>query len=148
MHRPTDFSYHLTKYLGEYLPFIKNFSANTIHSYRDTFKLLLLYFNEELNIPTHKVQIKHVTPNAVKGFLEWLKEKRGSSVCSANIRLAAIHAFFKYLQNREPRYIFQGQQIMAVEMARVEKPVIGYLSVDDLYLMLSQIDESTRKACK
>lgn len=143
MSKPSDFSYHLTKYLGEYLPFIKNYSVNTIRSYRDTFKLFLLYFNEELNIPTHKIQIKNVTPDAVKGFLEWLKEKRRSSVCSANIRLAAIHAFFKYLQNREPQYIFQCQQIMAVEMARAEKAVIGYLSVDDLYLMLSQVDEST-----
>lgn len=28
-------------------------------------------------------------------------------------------------------------------MARAEKTVFGYMSVDDLYLMLSQIDEST-----
>ena len=143
MSKPSDFSYHLTRYLGEYLPFIRNYSVNTIRSYRDTFKLFLLYFNEELSIPTHKIQIKNVTPDAVKGFLEWLKEKRRSSVCSANIRLAAIHAFFKYLQNREPQYIFQCQQIMAVEMARTEKAVIGYLSVEELYLVLSQVDEST-----
>lgn len=142
MSKPTDFSYHITKYLGEYLPFIKNYSVNTIRSYRDTFKLLLLYFAEELNMPTHKIQIKDVTPAAVNGFLSWLKEKRSSGVCSANIRLAAIHAFFKYLQSREPQYIFQCQQIMAIEMARSEKPVIGYLSVDELRLMLSQIDES------
>lgn len=143
MRKPSDFSYHLTKYLGEYLPFIKNFSTNTTRSYRDTFKLLLQFFNEELNIPTHKIQLKDITPNAVKGFLEWLKEKRGSRICSANIRLAAIHAFFKYLQNREPQYVFQCQQIMAIEMARAEKPLIGYLSAKDLHLMLSQIDEST-----
>ena len=145
MNRPSDFSYHLTKYLGEYMPFVKNFSVNTIRSYRDTFKLLLLYFNEELNIPTHKIQIKDVSSATVKGFLEWLREKRSSSVCSTNIRLAAIHAFFKYLQNREPQYIFQCQQIMAVEAARAKKPTIDYLSVEDMRLMLSQIDESTSK---
>lgn len=70
MSRPSDFSYHLTKYLGEYLPFIKNYSVNTIRSYRDTFKLFLLYFNEEINIPTHKIQIKDVTRDAVNRFLE------------------------------------------------------------------------------
>lgn len=143
MRKPTDFAYHITRYLGEYLPCVKNFSINTIRSYRDTFKLFLLYFDEELNIPMRKIQIKNITPDVVKRFLEWLREKRGSSLCSTNIRLAAIHAFFKYLQSREPQYMFQCQQIMAVEMARTKKPVIGYLSVEDLYLMLSQINEST-----
>ena len=35
MNRTTDFSYHVTKYLGEYLPCVRNFSVNTIRSYRD-----------------------------------------------------------------------------------------------------------------
>ena len=139
----TDFSYHLTKYLGEYLPFMRNFSTNTIRSYRDTFKLLLTYFDTELGVPAHKLQIKNITSDTVKRFLEWLREKRGSSICSVNIRLAALHAFFKYLQSREPQYILQCQQIMSVEMARAEKAMIGYLSVDELRLMFSQINEAT-----
>ena len=143
MSKTTDFSYHLTKYLGEYLPFMRNFSTNTIRSYRDTFKLLLTYFDIELSIPAHKLQIKNITSDTVKSFLNWLREKRGSSICSVNIRLAALHAFFKYLQSREPQYIFQCQQIMAVEMARAEKPTIGYLSVDELRIMFSQINENT-----
>ena len=48
------------------MPLIKNYSINTIHSYRDTFKLLLMYFNDELNIPTHKIQIKNITPDSVR----------------------------------------------------------------------------------
>lgn len=135
MRKPTDFSYHITKYLSEYLPCVKNYSINTIRSYRDTFKLFLLYFDEELNIPMYKIQIKNITPDIIKSFLEWLREKRGSSLYSRNIRLAAIHAFFKYLQGREPQYMFQCQQIMAVEMARATKPVIGYLSAENLYLI-------------
>ena len=143
MNRTTDFSYHVTKYLGEYLPCVRNFSVNTIRSYRDTFKLFLMYCKQARSIPAHKVQLKYITPDVVKGFLEWLKEVRGSSVCSVNIRLAAIHAFFKYLQSREPQFIFQCQQIMAIEMARTEKPVIGFLSVNELRLLFSQVDESS-----
>ena len=143
MSKPTDFSYHLSKYLGEYLPYVKNYSINTIRSYRDTFKLFLRYYDEKYSIPAHRIKIENITQETVKGFIEWLKVSRGSSIRSANIRLAALHAFFKYLQNREPQYMFRCQQIMAVEMAREEKAAIGYLSIDDLRLMLSQIDEST-----
>ena len=41
--KPTDFSMHLTAFLSDYLPVQKNVSRNTIKSYRDTFKLLLLF---------------------------------------------------------------------------------------------------------
>ena len=143
MNRTTDFSYHITKYLGEYLPCVRNFSVNTIRSYRDTFKLFLLYCNNARNIPANKLQLKHITPDIINGFLEWLKESRGSSICSVNIRLAALHAFFKYLQSREPQFSFQCQQIMAIEMARTERTVIGFLSVNELRLLFSQIDESS-----
>lgn len=143
MNKTTDFSYHITKYFGEYLPCVRNFSVNTIRSYRDTFKLFLMYCEHEHDIPAHKLRLKHITPDVIKGFLEWLKAARGSSVCSVNIRLAAIHAFFKYLQSREPQFIFQCQQIMAIEMARAEKPIIGFLSTNELRLLFSQVDESS-----
>ena len=45
--KPTDFSMHLTAFLSDYLPIQKNVSRNTIKSYRDTFKLLLLFCEKE-----------------------------------------------------------------------------------------------------
>lgn len=41
--RTVDFSSLLTRYLTHYLPVQRNLSSNTIRSYRDTFKLLLLF---------------------------------------------------------------------------------------------------------
>jgi len=38
--KPTDFSYHLSKFITDYLAGQRNLSTNTIKSYRDTFKLL------------------------------------------------------------------------------------------------------------
>lgn len=48
MTKPTDFAYHLTNYMTVYLSGKRNFSANTVKSYRDTFKLFLRYCEEEL----------------------------------------------------------------------------------------------------
>lgn len=143
MTKKPDFAYYVSKFLTEYLSGIKNYSINTIRSYRDTFKLLLIYFEEKHNISAHKIQIENITPEALQGFAEWLKTTRGSGIRSVNIRLAAVHAFFKYLQSREPQYLFQCQQVMSVEMARTEKKMIGFLSVDELRLLFSQISESS-----
>ena len=142
MTKQTDFAYHLTNYLTAYLPRVKNFSVNTIRSYRDTFKLLMLYCAEELHIPTRKLKIQTFSPQLVYEFTGWLKEKRGNSIATANQRLAAIHAFFRYLQGREPQYLFQCQQILAIELAKDTKSMIEYLSVEDLQLIFKQVNES------
>lgn len=143
MTKKTNFAYHISKFLTEYLSGTKNYSINTVRSYRDTFKLLLNYFEEKHCISPNRLQIEDITPKALQEFTEWLKTTRGSSIRSVNIRLAAIHAFFKYLQNREPQHLFQCQQVMSVEMARTEKKMVGFLTVDELKLMFSQLDESS-----
>ena len=53
--KPTDFSMHLTSFLSDYLPIQKNVSRNTIKSYRDTFKLLLLFCEKEESLPVEKI---------------------------------------------------------------------------------------------
>ena len=53
--KPTDFSMHLTAFLSDYLPVQKNVSRNTIKSYRDTFKLLLLFCEKEESLPVEKI---------------------------------------------------------------------------------------------
>lgn len=143
MAKQADFAYHLTNYLTVYLSSTKNFSINTIHSYRDTFKLLLKYCEEELHLSAGKIRLHMITPKMVSGFIQWLRNSRGNSVATANQRLAVRHAFFKYLQSREPQFLLQCQQILAVEGAKTPKPVVGFLSVDELQLVFDQIDEST-----
>lgn len=143
MTKQQDFAYHLTNYLTVYLSGTKNFSINTVHSYRDTFKLLLKYCEEELHISAGKLRLRMITPKMISGFILWLKDSRGNSDATANQRLAVIHAFFKYLQSREPQFLLQCQQILAVEGAKLSKPMVGFLSVEELQLIFDQIDEST-----
>ncbi len=143
MTKQQDFAYHLTNYLTVYLSGTKNFSINTIHSYRDTFKLLLKYCEEELHISAGKLRLRMITPKMISGFILWLKDSRGNSDATANQRLAVIHAFFKYLRSREPQFLLQCQQILAVEGAKLSKPMVGFLSVEELQLIFDQIDEST-----
>lgn len=145
MAKQTDFAYHLTTYLTSYLSGRKNFSVNTIRSYRDTFKLLLQYCREELHIPSGKVRIQALTAERISGYIDWLKEKRGNSIGSANQRLAAIHAFFRYLQDREPGYLLQCQQILSIKLAKTAKPMIGYLTVEELQLIFAEADGGTRQ---
>lgn len=145
MRKQMDFAYHLTTYLTSYMSGRKNFSVNTVRSYRDTFKLLLLYCREELRIPSGKVQIETLTAGVISDFLDWLRDMRGNSPSSVNQRLAAIHAFFKYLRDREPSCLLQCKQILEVQLAKTPKPMVGYLILDELRLIFAEADEGTRQ---
>ena len=144
MKRQTDFAYHLSSYLTVYLPATKNFSTNTIHSYRDAFKLFLLYCEKEHHIQPDRIKILMITPDLISGFTGWLRESRNNTVATANQRLAVLHAFFKYVQNRDPQHLLQCQQIRAVALAKTPKPAVVFLSIEQLQLVFAQIDDSTR----
>jgi len=145
MAKPTDFAYHLTKYLQMYLPGRKNYSINTIHSYRDTFKLLLTYLNDVHKIPIGRVTIQTLSKDRIDGFLDWLKKERGSSVGTLKQRLAAIHAFFKYLQKEEPSALFQYQQILSITIRETPAQTVGYLSEAAIKAIISEPDINTRQ---
>lgn len=143
--KPTNFATHLTAFLSEYLPVRKNASKNTIFSYRDTFKLLLRYCQEQRNLPVERLTMDVFTHNLIEDFLKWLEESRKCSISTRNQRLAAIHSFFRYVQYEDPSGIFHFQRVISIPIKKTVKPVVPYLTSDAIQLLLSQPDKTTIK---
>jgi len=141
---PTDFSYHLTGYLAKYLPGRVGLSSNTIRSYRDTFSLLLRFCSDVKKIPAQKVAISTLEKKLIEEFLTWIETERGCSVSTRNQRLAAIHAFFKYLQMEAPEHIYLSQQILAVPIKRTHSRTINYLTLDGIKAILDIPDRTSK----
>lgn len=142
--KPTDFAYSLTSYLSKYLPGEVGASSNTIQSYRDTFSILIKYCASEKNIPVEKLTLHQLNRKLIEDFLNWLEEERKCSGSTRNQRLAAIHAFFKYLQLEQPHALYQYQQILAIPMKRVRKKSINYLTLDAIKNLLDMPDRNTK----
>ena len=66
--RELDLAYHITNYFTHYLSIGKNVSVNTIKSYRDTFKLLFIFFQSEKNIAIQKLSLKHLERENILEF--------------------------------------------------------------------------------
>jgi integrase/recombinase XerD len=98
MKNPTNFAYYLTQYLSKYLPGQLGASTNTIQSYRDTFTICLRYLQTSQGFSPDKLMLEDFTKNRVEEFLIWLEEERKCSIATRNQRLAALQAFFRYLQ--------------------------------------------------
>jgi site-specific recombinase XerD len=70
--KPTDFAYHLSRYLNAYLPGQRNFSQNTIASYKDAFKQFLRFCRDEKGVPAERLTLSRCDRELVLEFLKWL----------------------------------------------------------------------------
>lgn len=135
------FSYHLTKYFAEYLPKQTAASPNTVLSYRDTFVQLMEFYKSEYRLPPEKLEYGDFTAVRIESFLAHLEEARGISISTRNQRLAAIHAFFRYLQYRDPAGFEQCAQVLSVPFKKAPVTPMNYMSVEEVRLLFSIPDQ-------
>ena len=143
--QPTDFAISLTQFLSDYLPGQKNVSPHTIRSYRDTFKLLLRYFQEREGIPPEKITMAHITPTCVTAFLNWLETERACGVATRNLRLTAVHSFFRYAQGEFPESLLHFQKVMAIPVKKGRQRTVEHLAPEGIRLLLEQPDRTGPK---
>lgn len=87
----------LEKFFTQRLMLQRNVSGHTISSYRDSFKQLLVYANQQLNVSPSALNIEHIDAPLVVAFLDHLEYQKGVSIRSRNLRLTAIRSFFNML---------------------------------------------------
>ena len=133
-----DFSRSLTDFLSEYLPAHRDMSSNTIRSYRDTFVLFLRYCRDVRGLKIESLKLQTITSTVITEFLAYLEQERRCTAATRNQRLAAMHAFFRYVQIESPEVLLECQRILLIPMKRSQRPAVGYLTVDEMTTVLRQ----------
>ena len=90
--RKTDFTKALNRVFLNLSAYYMRVSPNTTNSYRDTFKQLLLFFQEKKGISANYIELRYLNMELVSEFLDWLETSRHIAVTTRNQRLAAIKA--------------------------------------------------------
>ncbi len=141
--KPTDFAKNLTTFFANYLPGVKNLSPSTILSYRDAFRLFLVFCRDAKNLPPEKLSFKTIDDCLVTGFLEWLESERHCSVATRNQRLVALHAFFRYVQVQEPGQLHLCQRILQIPCKKHQQSIVRHLTPEQTKHLLAAPDAST-----
>lgn len=144
MKKESDFARHLSNFLTRYLPGTLNVSKNTISSYRDTYKLFLLFWQEEKKTRPEHLRLDMITREFVLCFLDWIENSRGCCISTRNQRLAAIHSFIRYVQLESPENLFELQKVLAIPMKKSPRPEIKFLTLKETEILLAQPDTSTK----
>jgi site-specific recombinase XerD len=141
----TDFAVFLRRFLTAHLAGLRGCSPNTVASYRDTFKLLIVFFRDERAIPPEKLTLDCIGAPAITRFLDWLETSRHNSISTRNQRLAAISSFYRWMQSQDPTLMACCQNILAIPAKRQTQPTVNHLSVEQTRRLLAQPDRSTRR---
>lgn len=143
--KQTDFSRYLTDFMTKYLKDERGCSENTIHAYRDTMLLLLIYYKNQWDIVADKLALSDITKERIITFLEWLEKERGCSPATRNARLAAVHAFFKFMQYRSLDQMDEWQKILRIRIKKSQHALVHYLTQEGVKLLLNQPNPDTAK---
>ena len=143
--RSADLSRWMTGFFVTHLAAERNVSRNTALAYRDAWKLFLRFAAEKHQRKVEALAIDDLTPEVVLAFLDGLEATRKNSIQTRNARLAAIHCFFRYVLGCEPFLAAICQRILKIPVKKTVRPALGYLSAEELEILLSQVDRSTRK---
>lgn len=118
-------------------------SPNTIASYRDTFCLLFEFAQQRLKKTPQNLAIKDLEAPFIGAFLDYLEKNRGNSASSRNVRLAAIHSFFKYIALYEPNHSALIQRVLAIPNKKYARKPIDFLTRPEIEALLAAPDQST-----
>lgn len=138
---PSSFAKHLEDFLSVYAPTTEGVSLNTVASYCSTFRQLLSFNSHRYNIHPDSYDLKNLTLENVEAFLNWVEQDCGCKTVTRNQRLAAVHAFCTYLIKKEPIFIYQLQQILALKNKKhPTKTIVDYLTVEETAAITKSVD--------
>jgi integrase/recombinase XerD len=118
-------------------------SARTVESYRDAFELLFGFAEQHTGKSPSALQLADLDAPLVLDFLDYLEVGRGNTARTRNVRLAAIHSFMRYAALRDPASLPITSRVLAIPAKRFDRPVLGYLSRDQVAAILAAPDRRT-----
>lgn len=118
-------------------------SPNTVAQYRDTFRLLLAFAQQQTGTRASSLRFEDLDAAFIGGFLHHLEEKRGNGVRTRNTRLAAIHSLFRYAAPRHPEHAALFERVLAIPSKRFERTLVSFLSDEETQELLDAPDKTT-----
>jgi site-specific recombinase XerD len=118
-------------------------SAHTVAAYRDTFRLLLVFVAQCRAREPSNLRLEDLDATLLSAFLDHLESQRGNGVKTRNNRLAALHAFFRFVSYEEPQCLLQCQQVLAIPSKRSSKRLVEFLNEQETAALLAAPDLST-----
>lgn len=143
MIKPASFAPLLERFFTQRLMQQRQASPHTISSYRDTFRQFLKFVQQRLHKPPANLSFEEIDAPLIVAFLDDLEKRQGVSVRSRNLRLTAIHSFFRYAAFEAPAQSAQIQRVLAIPSKRFTRTLVPFLTRPEVDALLAAPDQCT-----
>lgn len=140
--RPPSFASLVQQFFTEYLVAQRAVSPRTVACYRDALMLFLDFSSQRLKKTATNLKLSDIQPDLILAFLDHLEHERHNAVRSRNLRLTALRAFLKFAGRRDVASLHVIEQALAVPMKRFERPMVGFLTREEMLAVLGQPGET------
>ena len=135
---PPSFAALAQSFFAEHLTQQRAVSPRTVATYRDGFVLFLDFATARLHKQPTAMKLEDITPALILAFLDHLEQDRGNAVRTRNARLAALRAFLKFAGHRDVDALHIVEQALGVPMKRFERPVLGFLTREEMLAIIGK----------
>lgn len=133
----------LERYFLQRLMQQRQASPHTISSYRDTFRMLLKFAQQQLHTPPARLALHAIDAPLIVRFLDHLEKDRKLTARSRNLRLTAIHSFFRYVAFEVPAYAALIQRVLAIPSKRFARTQVHFLTRAEVKALIAAPDQRT-----
>ena len=85
---------------------------------------------------------KTLTVARITAFLHHLETGRHNQPATRNVRLSAIHSFFRYLGRENPEYLRQAQCVLSIPFKRTSIREIEHLDFNEIRAVIASVDRT------
>ena len=127
----------LRGFFEDYLVAQRDVSPNTIFAYRDSIKLFLRFAARRTGRQVIRLRLADLGPITVLSFLDYLEVERRNCVATRNCRLVAVHRFFGYVADRDPRHADLCRRVLDIPIKKTTSSAMTYLDRDEVKALLA-----------
>jgi site-specific recombinase XerD len=137
----SNFGVLLERFFTQRLMQQRRVSTHTIASYRDTFKMLLQFVQKRLRKAPSALALDDIDAPLVMAFLDEMEQVRGIAARTRNLRLTAVHSFFRFVAFEAPTHSAQIQRVLAIPAKRYTRTLVPFLSREEVNALLAAPDQ-------
>ena len=127
----------LRGFFEDYLAAQRDVSQNTIYAYRDACKLFLRFAARHRGRQVIRLQLADLGADTVLAFLTYLESDRKNSAATRNCRLVAIHRFFAYVADQDPRHAELCRRVLDIPLKKTTSNSMTYLDQNEVKTLLA-----------
>jgi site-specific recombinase XerD len=127
----------LRAFFEDYLAAQRDVSPNTIFAYRDSIKLFLRFAAKRSGRQVIRLRLEDLGADTVLPFLDYLETERKNCAATRNCRLIAIHRFFAYVADRDPRMADLCRRVLDIPVKKTNSSSMTYLDRDEVKALLA-----------